>query len=161
MHLGWQCPGKSGKRESGRAVRGRVPARQNACASSNQASSISWVGQQLVVRGMEWTGVVLAGLKHAPTVVAICVVESERSARDHPTASGTGGALSPPPRAWGERVLHVAGSRLCQSQLVSSPARDRSSLSHSLAQRACSLGCSRTGTQDVATHPRQAPTGTS
>ena len=35
------------------------------------------------------------------------VVESERSARDHPTASGTGGALSPTPRAWGERVLHV------------------------------------------------------
>jgi hypothetical protein len=64
-------------------------------------------GPPIVVRGMKWTGVVIAGLKHAPTILAICMVESERLTRDHPAPSGTGVALSPKSGAWGERVLHV------------------------------------------------------
>jgi hypothetical protein len=78
-------------------------------------------GPPIVVRGMEWSAVVLAGLKHAPTVVAMRVVES---------------------------------------QLLSSPARGRSPLSPPWAKRSCGLGCSSTGTPDLATHPWQATTRT-
>ena len=116
-------------------------------------------GPPIVVRGMEWTGVVLAGFKHAPTVVAM-----KWWSRKGPHATTQRQVeqevLFRLAGAWGERVLHVAGSWLCESQLVSRPARGRGSLSHSVAKRACGVGCTRTGTQNLAAHPWQATTRT-
>ena len=63
-------------------------------------------GPPIVVRGREWTGVVLAGLKHAPTVVAM-KWWSRKGQHATTQRQVEQELLFRLAGAWGERVLHV------------------------------------------------------
>lgn len=63
-------------------------------------------GPPIVVRGIEWTGVVLAGLKHAPTVVAM-KWWSRKGQHATTQRQVEQEFLFRLAGAWGERVLHV------------------------------------------------------
>ena len=52
-------------------------------------------GPPIVVRGMEWTGVLLAGLKHAPSVVAMKWWSRKGQHATTRAPSGTGTARAP------------------------------------------------------------------
>lgn len=93
-------------------------------------------GPPSVVRGMEWTAVLLACLKDVPTVVAM---------------------------RWWSREQARGANGCCTSLIVAMPAAPgwgcchcRGRLCDPLAKRPSGLGCARPRTHGLATHPRPA-----